>query len=106
VLCGFIYTAISNLFSNAFHIYQAEIFPTALRATATSSTYSLSRLTSGVMPFVLLPLLQHGGPGMLFTVVGVAMAVVAVNVGVLGPRTTGRRLETVNTANTSLDATS
>ena len=114
VLCGFLYTAISNLFSNAFHIYQAEIFPTALRATATSSTYSLSRLTSGVMPFVLLPLLQHGGPGMLFTVVGVAMAVVAVNVGVLGPRTTGRRLETVNTdpvteptpANTSLEATS
>jgi putative MFS transporter len=97
LLFGFIYTAISNLFSNAFHIYQAEIFPTALRATATSSTYSLSRLTSAVMPFVLLPLLQHGGPGMLFTVVGVAMAVVAVNVGVLGPRTTGRRLETVNT---------
>jgi putative MFS transporter len=96
VLFGFIYTAISNLFSNAFHIYQAEIFPTALRATATSSTYSLSRLTSAVMPFALLPLLQNGGPGMLFTVVGVAMAVVAVNVGVLGPSTTGRRLENVN----------
>jgi putative MFS transporter len=65
------------------------------------------------MPFVLLPLLQHGGPGMLFTVVGVAMAVVAVNVGVLGPRTTGRRLETVNTdpvteptpANSDMEAT-
>jgi putative MFS transporter len=82
--------AISNLFCNAFHVYQAEIFPTALRATATSSTYSLSRVASGVMPFVLLPLLQNGGPDMLFTVVGVAMAVVAVNVGMLGPRTTGR----------------
>jgi putative MFS transporter len=49
------------------------------------------------MPFVLLPLLQNDGPGMLFTVVGVAMAVVAVNVEGLGPSTTGRRLETVNT---------
>jgi putative MFS transporter len=97
VLLGFIYTAISNLCSNAFHICQAEISPTALRAMATSSTYSLSRLTSAVMPFVLLPLLQNEGPGMLFTVVGVAVTVVAVNVGGLRPSTTGRRLETVNT---------
>ncbi|MGH3620046.1 MAG: MFS transporter, partial [Pseudonocardiaceae bacterium] len=25
---GFLYTAISNVFSNAVHVYQAEIFPT------------------------------------------------------------------------------
>jgi putative MFS transporter len=34
--------------------------------------------------------------GALFSVVCGAMAIVAVDVAVLGPRTTGRRLETVN----------
>ncbi|GAB3144358.1 MFS transporter [Amycolatopsis stemonae] len=93
---GFLYTATSNLFSNAFHIYQAEIFPTALRSTASSGTYSLSRLASGAMPFVLLPLLNSSGPTTLFLVVAGALVVVAVDVAVLGPRTTGRRLENLN----------
>jgi putative MFS transporter len=93
---GFLYTATSNLFSNAFHIYQAEIFPTALRSTAASGTYSLSRLASGAMPFVLVPLLNAHGPTTLFLVVAGALVVVALDVALLGPRTTGRRLEKVN----------
>ncbi|GHF39424.1 putative MFS transporter [Amycolatopsis bartoniae] len=96
VACGFLYTTASNLFSNAFHIYQAEIFPTALRGTATSGTYALSRLASGVLPFVLLPLLNSAGAGVLFTVVAAAMVLVVVDVGLFGPRTTGRVLEAVN----------
>ncbi|SFJ24893.1 MFS transporter, putative metabolite:H+ symporter [Amycolatopsis sacchari] len=96
VVCGFLYTTASNLFSNAFHIYQAEIFPTALRGTATSGTYALSRLASGVMPFVLLPLLHSAGAGVLFTVVALAMVLVVVDVALFGPRTTGRVLEAVN----------
>lgn len=93
---GFCYTALSNVFSNAYHVYQAEIFPTRLRGTAASGTYSLSRLSSGLMPFILLPLLDHHGSGWLFTVVAAAMIVVAVNVLAFGPRTTGRTLTDVN----------
>jgi len=97
LVCGFLYTAISNLFSNSFHIYQAEIFPTQLRGTATSGTYSLSRLSSAAMPFILLPLLHHAGAGALFAVVAAALVIVALDIGLLGPRTTGRALEAVNT---------
>jgi putative MFS transporter len=96
LIFGFLYTATSNVFSNAFHIYQAEIFPTGLRSTAASGTYALSRLATAVMPFVLVPLLNTGGVGALFTVVCGAMAIVALDVALFGPRTTGRRLETVN----------
>src|SRR5882757_2710482 len=96
LIFGFLYTATSNVFSNSYHIYQGEIFPTGLRSTAASGTYALSRLTTAVMPFVLVPLLNKGGPGALFAVVCGAMAVVALDVALLGPRTTGRRLETVN----------
>jgi putative MFS transporter len=96
LIFGFLYTATSNVFSNSYHIYQAEIFPTGLRSTAASGTYALSRLATAAMPFVLVPLLSSGGVGALFSVVCGAMAIVAVDVAVLGPRTTGRRLETVN----------
>ena len=87
---------ISNVFSNAYHIYQAEVFPTRLRATATSSTYSLSRLSSGLMPFILLPLLHNAGAGTLFVAVAAALVVVALDIALFGPRTTGRALESVN----------
>jgi putative MFS transporter len=93
---GFLYTAVSNVFSNAYHIYQAEIFPTHLRSTASSGTYALSRLATAAMPFVLVPVLDGAGVGALFAIVCAAMVVVAVDVTALGPRTTGRRLEAVN----------
>ncbi|MEV0945172.1 MFS transporter [Rhodococcus sp. NPDC049939] len=106
LLFGFLYTAVSNLFSNAHHIYLAEVFPTKLRGTGASGTYSLSRLSSAVIPFVLVPLLHHGGPGMLYAVVAGAMVGVAVDIGFLGPRTTGRALESVNSAPSAQTANS
>jgi MFS transporter, putative metabolite:H+ symporter len=98
VVFGFVYTVISNVFSNSFHIYQAEIFPTRLRATAAGSTYALSRLSNALLPFVLLPVLTAYGPVAMFAVVSGAMVVVAVDIGWFGPRSTGRDLESVNTA--------
>lgn len=96
LILGFCYTAISNVFSNAFHVYQAEIFPTRLRGTAASGTYSLSRLSSGLMPFILLPVLDNHGSTWLFTIVALAMLVVALDILVVGPKTTGRTLSDVN----------
>jgi MFS transporter, putative metabolite:H+ symporter len=110
ILFGFIYTLISNIFSNGLHIYQAEIFPTAIRATAAGTAYSLSRLTSGLMPFILLPVLHNFGAIPLFVVVAFAMLLIIVDIGVFGPRTTGVSLETVNDEKTLItkqsDATS
>lgn len=96
LILGFCYTAVSNVFSNAFHVYQAEIFPTRLRGTAASGTYSLSRLSSGLMPFILLPILDNHGSTWLFAVVSAAMLVIALNILLIGPRTTGRTLTDVN----------
>jgi MFS transporter, putative metabolite:H+ symporter len=92
---GLSYTVVSNIFSNAFHIFQAEIFPTAIRATATSTAYGLSRLSSAAMPFVLLPVLERSGASAMFAVVAIAMLIVVVDIGVFAPSTTGRPLEHV-----------
>ncbi|MFE9775792.1 MFS transporter [Streptomyces sp. NPDC005931] len=96
VLAGLCYTAVSNVFSNSYHVYQAEIFPTALRVTAVSWTYSLSRITTAAMPFLLVPVLDDFGSGVLFTLVAVTLGIIALDIGLLGPATTGRALEAVN----------
>ena len=95
VAFGMSYTMVSNVFSNAFHIFQAEIFPTSVRATATSTAYGLSRLSSASMPFVLLPVLERWGAPAMFAVVATAMFIVVVDIGVFAPSTTGRPLEHV-----------
>ena len=96
VALGFLYTAAANVFSNGLHIFQVEIFPTAIRSTAAGACYGLSRLSSAAMPFILLPVLRQWGAGPMFAVIGAAMWIVMLDVAWFGPRTTGLSLEDVN----------
>jgi putative MFS transporter len=93
VTLGLCYTLTSNLFSNAYHVYQGELFPTRLRATGAGTAYSLSRLASAAMPYLLLPLLVHHGANAVFAFIACAMAGVILDIGLLGPRTNGRSLD-------------
>ncbi|MER5950727.1 MFS transporter [Streptomyces sp. NPDC001904] len=92
---GFALTVCSNVFSNAFHVYQTEIFPTGLRSSAIGIAYSLSRLTSVVLPFVALDVLDDLGATAVFAGSGVLMVLLCVNVRLFGPRTTGRSLDAI-----------
>ncbi|MGT2476558.1 MFS transporter [Paraburkholderia terrae] len=96
VLFGFLTTCASNVFSNAYHVYQAEIFPARVRSTAIGSTYALSRIVSGSLPFILLPVLNEYGAGAMFGVISVALAIVATVVRAFGPRTTRRSQNEIN----------
>jgi MFS family permease len=96
VLFGVLTTAAANVFSNIYHVYQAEIFPSDVRATAVGWTYSLSRLSSAALPFVLIPVLGAYGATAMFTVVVVAMVAAIAILIPMGPKTTGRSLEEIN----------
>jgi putative MFS transporter len=96
VAFGFCYTAISNLFSNAFHTYQGELFPTLVRATAAGSAYSLSRLATAAMPYILLSALTAWQAGGMFAVVAAAMVLLVIDVAFLGPNTTRKALEEIS----------
>jgi putative MFS transporter len=96
VVFGFLTTAMSNVFSNVYHVYQAEIFPSDVRATAVGWTYSLSRLSSGALPFILIPVLDSYGAATMFTVVVAALGATMALIALMGPRTTGRNLEEIN----------
>ena len=96
VVLGLLTTAASNVFSNAYHVYQAEIFPSDVRATAVGWTYSVSRLSSAALPFILIPVLNHYGATTMFAVVLVALAAAIAVLVPFGPRTTGRSLDEIN----------
>lgn len=95
VTFGFLLTVCSNVFSNAFHVYQTEIFPTGLRSSAIGIAYSLSRLTSVVLPFVALSVLTDLGAVAVFAGSAGLMLLLCVDVALLGPRSTGRSLERI-----------
>ncbi|MFJ9472267.1 MFS transporter [Streptomyces caniferus] len=92
---GFLLTVCSNVFSNAFHVYQTEIFPTGLRSSAIGIAYSLSRLTSVVLPFVALTVLNDLGAPAVFAGSAGLMLLLCLDVALLGPRSTGRSLERI-----------
>ncbi|MBB1242426.1 MFS transporter [Streptomyces durbertensis] len=89
VAFGIAFTLLSNVFSTVSHVYLAEQYPTDIRASASGTAYSLSKLSAAAIPFALLPVLDAAGPVWLFTTVALAMVIVAVTVRLLGPRTTG-----------------
>lgn len=93
VIAGFLLTCASNIFSNAFHTYQVEIFPTSVRSGSTSVAYSLSRATSATLPFIALNLLDRFGAGTVFTGSAVILVILCLDVALLGPRSNGQSLE-------------
>jgi putative MFS transporter len=96
VVFGLLTTAASNVFSNIYHVYQAEIFPSDVRATAVGWTYSVSRLSSAALPFILIPVLNHYGATAMFGVVLVALVAAVAVLIPIGPRTTGKSLDEIN----------
>jgi putative MFS transporter len=91
---GFVVTCASNVFSNAFHVYQAEIFPTRMRATAVGTAYALSRLSGAILPFISVAVLDGLGATAVFVGSAAILAILSLDVGLLGPRSTGMNLET------------
>ncbi len=91
---GALLTLANYWFSAAFHAYQAELFPTRLRATGVGFTYSWSRLSAAFTSILIGAVLVHGVPA-VFAVLAVAMILVAGVVAVMGPRTNGLVLEEI-----------
>jgi putative MFS transporter len=91
---GALLTLANYWFSAAFHAYQAELFPTRLRATGVGFTYSWSRLSAAFTSILIGAVLVHGVP-VVFAVLAVAMILVATVVAVMGPRTNGLVLEEI-----------
>jgi putative MFS transporter len=96
VACGVAMTLCNNILSFAYHGYQPELFPTRIRARAVGFVYSFSRISTTFSAFVIAFLLREfGAPGVFVFIAG-CMAMVALVIGIFGPKTHGLALEKIS----------
>ncbi|BBG23395.1 MFS transporter [Sulfuracidifex tepidarius] len=96
VALGFLVAATLWNFSNFFHTYQAEIFPTRVRSTGAGLVYSVSRFSTSILVLLIAAFFLPRGLLATFGIIWVFIAIVSLDIGLLGPRTTGRKLEDIS----------
>ena len=95
IALGIVFTLASNIMSFAYHGYQAELYPTRVRARAVGFVYSWSRLSAAFAGLAIGVLLHgYGVPGVA-GFIGVSM-LVAIATILVGPRTRGLALEDIS----------
>jgi len=92
---GVLFTLCANVMSYAFHNYQAELYPTRIRARAIGFVYSWSRVSAAFAGLAIGYLLHTGGVTAVAVLIGAAMLVVIGAIGIFGPRTRGLALEEI-----------
>jgi putative MFS transporter len=95
ILFGVLLTLSNNILSFSFHAYQAELYPTRIRALAVGLVYSWSRLSVVFSSFVIAFFLDRFGAGGVFSLIAGCMLGVMLVIGWLGPRTNKLALETI-----------
>ncbi|TCW77329.1 MFS transporter [Burkholderia sp. SRS-46] len=96
IVLGIGLTLANNIMSYSYHAYQAELFPTAIRARAVGFVYSWSRFSAIFTSFVIAAVLKGFGTAGVFVFIAGAMAVVMAAIGLMGPRTKGVALEAIS----------
>jgi MFS transporter, putative metabolite:H+ symporter len=95
VALGVAITLSNNLLSYSYHAYQAEVFPTSVRARAIGFVYSFSRLSTIFTSFMIAYLsADFGNPG-VFTFIAVCMVIAATAISFCPP-TRGLLLERIS----------
>src|SRR5271170_6497125 len=95
IVCGLLITLCANCLSFSFHAYQAELYPTRIRAQAVGFVYSWSRFSAIFSGFMIAFFLGRYGTIGVFSFIAGAMVVVFIVIGGFGPAVTGRRLEAI-----------
>ena len=93
---GILLTMSNNILSFSFHAYQAELYPTRIRALAVGFVYSWSRLSVVFSAFVIAFFLDRFGVPGVFAFIAGSMAVVILSIGLFGPRTNKLALEAIS----------
>jgi putative MFS transporter len=91
IASGVLITASNMTMSYAYHAYQTEVFPTAIRARAAGLVYSMSRVSATFSGFIVAYVLREAGVGGVFGLITSAMVIVAI--AVWGPAVRGKPLD-------------
>jgi putative MFS transporter len=96
VIFGILITLANNWLSFSFHAYQAELYPTRIRAMAVGFVYSWSRFSTIFTGYLIAFLLREYGTTGVFAFIALAMLIVFAVIGGFGPRTSRMRLEAIS----------
>jgi putative MFS transporter len=97
IVLGVLVTFGNALLSTGYHAYQAELYPTRIRARAVGFVYSLSRLSAMWSGFIIASTLRNFGTSGVFALITAMMLVVVADIGIFGPKTNQRALDAVST---------
>lgn len=95
IILGAIMAMSAQWLSYALHNYQAELYPTRIRARGVGFVYSWSRLSGIMTPFFIAFFLRDFGPVGVFIFVAACMAIVILSVAILGPKTNRLEVEAI-----------
>ena len=93
ILCGVLLTAANMTMSYAYHAYQTEVFPTAIRARASGLVYSMSRVSAMFSGFIVAFMLREHGVSGVFGLITAAMVIVIIALAAFGPNVRGKPLD-------------
>src|SRR5260221_5063626 len=96
VALALLVTLLNTTFTFSLHAFQAELYPTRIRAAAVGFVYSWSRLSTVFSAFVIGFVLGRFGTSGVFALIAASMAIVAIAIGAMGPRTSNLPLETIS----------
>ena len=95
IVLGICLAASTGYLAYALHNYQAELYPTRVRARAIGFVYSWSRLSGILVGFMVAFFLRNFGVPGVFIFVAFCMGVVVLSVALMGPRTNNLELEAI-----------
>ncbi len=98
ILFGVLLTLANNILSFSSHAYQAELYPTRIRALAVGFVYSWSRISVVFSSFVIGFFLDRFGVAGVFALIAGSMLIVMLAIGLLGPRTNNLALEAISSS--------
>lgn len=92
VIFGFLVQMFMHAFGPIIYSYTPECYPTEIRNSGAGLTYGLGRLANGFGPLVVAGLFSHYGYTSVFAYITGCWVIVAVVIGLFGPRAQGRIL--------------
>lgn len=96
IFLGVLLTLGNNVLSFSCHAYQAELYPTRIRALAVGFVYSWSRISVVFSSFVIGFFLSRFGVAGVFSLIAGSMLMVMLAIGLFGPRTNNLALEAIS----------
>jgi MFS transporter, putative metabolite:H+ symporter len=96
IVFGVLVTLSNNWLSFTFHNYQAELYPTRIRARGIGFVYAWGRLSAAFAGLLIGFFLRAGGTMGVALFIGGAMVLMIITIGGFGPRTLNRRLEEIS----------